>query len=165
MAKKVKRKMPKMYDGILPQIEDLIAKKPLSKSMLCAKFNLPQNFFVDYVEASGAYDRGIARFGEKVMENVAETSISDTRIQLKLIDKLKIFEDSCQLPEITDVHTAKQALSLAIKAFAEGKLTELQLQAIRTAVNGYSELCVNTDLAERLERVEEMLQESQNATK
>ena len=163
LSNKKRKPVPESYKEVLPLITKMVKKTPLPRSMLTSKFKLPRNFFSDYIEAEESYQKGLMLYSEKLMKNVTAKSEDDPKIQLRLLDKLKIFENRCELGDIKCVHSAKAALASAIKAFAEGQITGEQLASVRAACIAYSELSVNSDMAERLERLEELLEAKKDA--
>lgn len=156
---KTYKKLPSKYRSVLPLITQLVAEKPLSKIAISRKFALPINGFVNYREFNEAYQLGIDMFSEKVFDVLNEQMVMDSKVALRYFEKLKLLQpEPIELVKIVDTKTARECLSMALVLYAEGKLNEAQLAAIRTAADSYSALTVNDDIAERLGKLETLLE-------
>ena len=149
-------RMPDSYKVMIPTIVKL-SSKGLNKGHITRELKIDVNAFHKYREVQEAFDDGRTKLAKEVagaFTKHLKTSYSD---RVHLSKSLRLFASGFTVDPIVDINSARNALAEAIKEFASGKLSIDDLESIRKASSTYSDLVVSTSIEERLQAVEEEL--------
>ncbi len=153
-----KKPLPKKHNTSITRkaIEELAAQG-MSKKLILDNLNLPVNFFGHHIEPDAWFNFGRSEFAKQILEQTKETVQHNASTQKYLLEKMQVFRNEILLPKMSDAKSAAKVLSHALDLYARKEISDIELQTIRAAASVYSELCVNTDLALRVEKIEELL--------
>ena len=158
----IKRKLPAKYKPSEKAILKLVSETGVNMTHCINSLKLPPNYFNAYQGSRDNYNHALSKFTEKLMGIVMENvSFSDSNRKY-LMEKLRVFDGEIQLPKIKDARSAQKALAFSLEAYARKEISDSQLQAIRSSCQIYSELSVNTDLQQKIERLEKLMEEKLN---
>ena len=157
-----KRKLPTKYDSSEKAILKLVSETGVNMTHCINSLKLPKNYFNIHYGTRDNYNHALSKFTEKLMTIVmSNVEFSDSNRKY-LMEKLRVFDGEIKLPKIKDARTAQKALAFALEAYARKDISDSQLQAIRSSCQIYSELSVNTDLQQKIERLELLMEEKLN---
>jgi hypothetical protein len=154
-----KKPLPKKYKACEYHIIEL-AKDGLSKTVILHKLKLPPNFFNAYSSPNPSdwFDFGKALFAETVMKSV-RTNLDFSPTERKyLMDKLELTRNEVTLPKMTNAKSAGKVLSEALQFYARKVISDVELQAIRTSAQIYSELHTSVDLQRQIEELRTLIE-------
>lgn len=155
-----KKPLPKKYHTLKSNIIEL-AKDGLSKTVIIQLLELPPNFFNAYVDSNPSdwFNQGRALFAESVMKSV-RTNLDFSPTERKyLMEKLGLTRNEVELPKMTDAKSAGKVLSEALHLYARKEIGDVELQAIRSSAQIYSELHVNVEIQQELAELKAMIEE------
>ena len=158
----VKKPLPKKYQAYETNVIEL-AKDGLSKTVILQKLTLPANFFNAYTtpNPSDWFNAGRAEFAEMVMKSVRSNIDFSPTERKYLMDKLGLTRNEVTLPKMTDSKSAGKVLSEALQLYARKEIGDIELQAIRSSAQIYSELHVNVDIQRELTELRAMIEEKE----
>lgn len=155
----VKKPLPEKYLSYEKKIISL-AKDGLSKTLILQKLKLPANFFNAYHNTDDWFNFGKAKFAETVMKSVREHLDFSPTERKYLMEKLGLTRNEVSsLPKMVDAKSAGEVLSEALLLYSRKEISDVELQAIRSAAQIYSELHVNIEIQRELAELRAIIEE------
>lgn len=155
----VKKPLPKKYHSYKSSIIDL-AKDGLSKTVILQLLELPTNFFNVYSNPNPSdwFNQGRALFAEAVMKSV-RTNLDFSPTERKyLMDKLGLTRSEVELPKMTDAKSAGIVLAEALQLYSRKEIGDVELQAIRSSAQTFSELHTSVELQQQIEELRALIE-------
>ena len=152
-----KKPLPKKYKAYDSHVIEL-AKDGLSKTVILQKLKLPANFFNAFSGTDDWFNHGRAKFSETVMKSVRSNLDFSPTERKYLMDKLGILRNEIALPKMTDAKSAGNVLAEALQLYSLKEIGDVELQAIRTSAQMFSELHTSVELQRQIEELRSLIE-------
>jgi len=150
-------RLPKSHEKHLNTIRDLAAKG-LNKTQILISISCGKNSFGKYKEFDDAFDKGRNELAIKVSGSFIAALKDSYSDRIALSKSLRLFSSSFNVGEIETMEDAQRALSAAIQAFSECRISESELETFRKSLSSFVDSVSSTQLEQRLLHLEELLE-------
>ena len=154
----MKRTKTQITDEILQQVKEHAAHG-LSNREISQIMNIGVSTLSRNQKLKQVIQRGRAELSERIARDVLESFYDNPSLQVLLVKRLGLFQREINIPKPKDAKQALDNLATATKLYADNQISESQLKTIEAVSNSYIRGTQLTDIEERLQRIENTLNE------
>ncbi len=139
------------------QLEEItnLASEGKSRRSISNLLSLSNNVFARDQKCEDAYLDGLAILRDKVAS--ATIASKDYRDRALLFNRLSVLAEPIEMPEIKSIEDLQKAMTNVLVSFAQGKVTETQLNSFTKASAQLSQLYFDQSIQSQLDLLKEEL--------
>lgn len=139
---------------LINQVEEL-SSQGFNNVMISQSLNIGRQTLSTNKDLKDSIQRGKLTLSKQVTQTVLDTLESNPTNMQMLVKRLGLFNQSINISKPYDAASALKALSIAIKQYSDGEISESQTRTIEATLNSYIKGYEITELEARLKALED----------